>query len=304
MSLRLALLNTFFRLVAKPRLRRTTDPQRARREFAFAARWFLSQARGTVRVAVAGQPPQVRHDPPGGRTARAILYLHGGGYIVGSSRTHRPIANRLALLTGLSVWLPDYRLAPEHPFPAAWDDADAAWDALMAAGYAPQDIVLAGESAGGGLAFALLARLCAAGTPPAGVVAFSPWVDLTGGCPSLTSNARRDPLLPSEAFSTLTQHVLGGAPADNPRASPLFADFPGCPQVMLQASEVEIIRDDTTRLAERLRAFGGTVTLQLTANTPHAWQLMVGRLPEADRSVAEAASFIRALQPFAPMAIR
>jgi epsilon-lactone hydrolase len=304
MSLRLTLLNAFFRLVAKPRLRRTTDPQRARREFAFAARWFLHRGRGTARVVVKGAPALVRHDPPGGQTKRAIIYFHGGGYIVGSPRTHRAVANRLAVLTGLSVWLPDYRLAPEHPFPAAWDDADAAWNALLAAGYAPPDVVLAGESAGGGLAFALLARMCAAGTPPAGVVAFSPWVDLTGTCASLVSNAQADPLLPAEAFATLTQHVLAGQAADDPRASPLFADFPGCPPVLLQASEVEIIRDDSLRLAERLRAFGGEVTLQLSPNTPHGWQLMVGRLPEADRCVADAAAFIRALQAFAPTATR
>jgi epsilon-lactone hydrolase len=303
-SLRLTLLNVFFRAIAKPRLRRTTDPIRARREFDFAAKWFLSQGKGSARVALAGPVPMLRFDPPGGVTRRAVLYFHGGGYIVGSPRTHQALANRLALDTGLSVWLPDYRLAPEHPFPAAWDDADSAWDSLMAAGLAPQDIVLAGESAGGGLAFALLARLCAAGTPPAAVVAFSSWVDLTGGCTSLVTNRQRDPLLPSEAFATLTHHVLGGHRADDPRASPLFADFPGCPPVLLQASEVEIIRDDTLLLAERLRAFGGEVSLQLSRGTPHAWQLMVHRLPEADRAVAEAVAYIRALQPLAPTATR
>jgi epsilon-lactone hydrolase len=295
MSLRLSLLNTFFRAVAKPRLRRTTDPAKARREFAFSARWFLSAGRGSVRVLVPGRVPMLRFDPPGGMTRRAVLCFHGGGYIVGSPETHQGLANRLALDTGLSVWLPDYRLAPEHAFPAAWEDADWVWDALMAQGYMPQDVVLAGESAGGGLCFALLARLCTASTPPAAVVAFSPWVDLTGGCPSLVSNAERDPLLPAEAFATLTHHVLGGHAADDPRASPLFAEFPGCPPVLLQASEVEIICDDSTRLAERLQSFGGKVTLHLSPNTPHAWQLMVQRLPEADRSVADAVAFIRAL---------
>jgi epsilon-lactone hydrolase len=129
-------------------------------------------------------------------------------------------------------------------------------------------------------------------------------MDLTGACPSLVSNAQRDPLLPAEAFATLTHHVLGGHRADDPRASPLFADYPGCSPVLLQASEVEIIRDDSTRLAERLRGFGADVTLQLSPNTPHGWQLMVHRLPEADRSVADAVSFIRALQPLAPTATR
>ena len=143
----------------------------------------------------------VRYDPASGRTRHAILYLHGGGYIAGSPTTQRGLASRLARDAGVSVWLPAYRLAPEHPFCAAWDDADAAWSALLAMGFAPADIVLAGESAGGGLAFSLLARLCNAGTPPAGVGVFSRWVDLTGESASLISNKTRDPILSAEAFS-------------------------------------------------------------------------------------------------------
>ncbi|MFM2390698.1 MAG: hypothetical protein RLZZ437_2253 [Pseudomonadota bacterium] len=293
MSLRLTLLNAFFRLVAKPRLRRTTDPARARRDFALAARLFLAGGRPAARVGT--KPVMVRHDPPSGPTEQCILYFHGGGYIVGSPDTHRAVAHRLAQDSGFSVWLPDYRLAPEHPFPAAWDDAEAAWAALMAMGRKPGDIVLAGESAGGGLAFALLARLCAAGTPSAGLVAFSPWVDLTGKSASLTANASRDPLLPAEAFGLLTQHVLAGHSPEDARASPLFAAFPGCPPVLLQCADTEILRDDTVRLASVLRGTGASVTLQMSADTPHGWQLMVGRLPEADAAVQGAGIFVRAL---------
>lgn len=293
MSLRLRALTLFLRAFAKPRLRRTTDPARARRDFAHSARLFL--ARGAFSETLATKPELVRHDPPGGQTQRGILYFHGGGYILGSPATHRALASRLAIDTGLSVWLPDYRLAPEHPFPAAWDDADAAWVALLAMGRVPGDIVLAGESAGGGLAFALLARLCAKGTPPAGVVAFSPWVDLTGKSASLITNKARDPLMPSEAFGVLTGQVLAGHSAADPRASPLFADYPGCPPVLLQVSDTEILRDDAVNLAKRLQGFGASVTLQMWPDTPHAWQLMVGRLPEADLAVAKSAVFVAQL---------
>ncbi len=293
MSLRLTLLTAFFRAFAKPRLRRTTDPVVARRDFLLAARLFLT--RGSPAVPVPATPAMLRYDPPGGQTQRAILYFHGGGYIVGSPATHRGLASRLARETGLSVWLPDYRLAPEHPYPAAWDDADAAWAALLATGLAPRDIVLAGESAGGGLAFAQLSRLCAAGTPPAGVVAFSPWVDLTGKSASLITNTLRDPLLPAEVFALLAGHVLAGHPADDPRASPLFADYPGCPPVLLQVSDTEILRDDSVNLARRLHGFGAAVTLQVSPATPHAWQLMVARLPEADAAVRAAGAFVRSL---------
>ncbi len=298
MSLRLTLLTTFLRNVAKPRLARTTDPAIARRDFGIAARLFLSQGRGVARVAVPGTPPMVRFDPPGGATPRAVMYFHGGGYLVGSPRTHQGLAARLAQLAGVSVYLPDYRLAPEHPYPAAWDDADRAWDALLAMGHAPRDLVLSGESAGGGLALAVLARACAAGAPPAGAVVFSPFTDMTGQSLSLQTNAARDPILPAAGFATLMGHVLAGHPADDPRASPLFADFPGCPPMLFQVGESEILRDDAVSLATRLSAEGAKVTLQQWPDTPHAWQMMVGRLPEADAAVGDAVAFITGM--FAP----
>jgi epsilon-lactone hydrolase len=298
MSLRLTLLNAFLRNIAKPRLARTTDPAVARRHFGIASRLFLSQGAGVARVAVPGKPPMVRFDPPDGATQQAVLYFHGGGYLVGSPKTHQGLAARLARTAGVSVYLPDYRLAPEHPYPAPWDDADATWDALVALGHGPRDLVLSGESAGGGLALAVLARACAAGAPPAGTAVFSPFADMTGQSLSLHANAARDPILPASGFSTIVGHVLAGHKADDPRASPLFADFPGCPPVLFQVGESEILRDDTVTLGTRLSEEGATVTLQIWPGTPHGWQLMVGRLPEADRAVADAAAFIRGV--FAP----
>lgn len=293
MSLRLTLLTLFFRAVAKPRLRKTMDPVRARRDFAFAARLFLSRGGGTRRTSLVAVPQMLQIAPPGGGNGRVILYFHGGGYIVGSPETHQGLAARLAQLTGCAVWLPDYRLAPEHPFPAAWDDADTAWNAVIASGARPGDVVLAGESAGGGLALALLARLCAAGTPPGGVVVMSPWTDLTGKSASLRSNAARDPLLPAEGFATLVGHVLAGHGANDLRASPMFAGYPGCPPILFQVGESEILRDDTVVLAGRLTAEGVDVTVTMVPEVPHAWQLMVGRLPEADVAVGQAGAFVR-----------
>jgi epsilon-lactone hydrolase len=293
MSLRLTLLNAVLRNLGKPRLARTTDPAVARRDFGMAARLFLSPGAGVARVALPGRPPMVRFDPPGGATRQAMVYFHGGGYLVGSPRTHQGLAARLAKATRVSVYLPDYRLAPEHPYPAPWDDADAAWDALRAMGHGAGDLVLSGESAGGGLALAVLARACAAGAPPAGAVLFSPFTDMTGQSLSLHANAARDPILPASGFSTLVGHVLAGHPADDPRASPLFADYPGCPPVLFQVGETEILRDDATTLATRLTAEGARVTLQVWPGPPHGWQLLVGRLPEADRAVTDAAAFVR-----------
>jgi epsilon-lactone hydrolase len=295
MSLRLTVLNAVLRYLVKPRLAKATDPALARRDFAFAARLFLARGKGLRLVCGAGIPTITRFDPPGGQTGQAILYFHGGGYLVGSPETHRGLACRLAFAAGLSVYLPDYRLAPDHPYPAAWDDADAAWAALRQLGHAPSDIVLAGESAGGGLALSVLARACTAGTAPAGAVVFSPFTDMTGASASLKSNAERDPVLPGQAFDTLIAFVLAGHPADDPRASPLFADYPGCPPVLFQVSDTEILRDDTITLAARMDRQGAKITVQKWPDAPHAFQMMVGRLPEADRAVDDAARFIKAL---------
>jgi epsilon-lactone hydrolase len=290
MSLRLTLLNLFFRSVAKPLLRRVHNPALAKRGFALSARLFLARGQGADMGTV---PRMVQFGPAAGAGSCAILYFHGGGYLVGSPQTHRGLAARLAREAGCAVCLPAYRLVPAHPFPAAWDDADAAWDAVMARGVAPDRVVLAGESAGGGLALALLARLCAAGTPPAGVVVFSPWTDLTGNSATLRSNVARDPLLPAAGFDLLVGHVLAGHPADDPRASPLFADYPGCPPLLFQVGESEILRDDTVVLAARLQAEGAAVTVAVVPKVPHAWQLLVGRLPEADVAVRDAGVFVR-----------
>ena len=230
--------------------------------------------------------------PPGGDEDRVILFFHGGGYVAGSPQTHQRLASRLAHLASRSVFLPAYRLAPEYPLPAAFDDACLVWDALIASGYAPQDVSIGGDSAGGGLALSLLAELCQRGTPPAAAFAWSPFTDLTLTSPSLSENAGRDHFFPAERARDLTAMILGDMAADDPHVSPLFASFPHCPPVLLQASECEILRDDSVRMTEHLRAQGAEVTLSLTPDAPHVWHMFDGFFPEARQSIAETADFL------------
>lgn len=285
MSLRLRLLNGLLRITLKRQLTKLQDPVAARAEFERMGRWVL---RGPALVRQHGLPVA-----GGPFVDRAVLWFHGGAYIAGSSRTHRGLAWRLARAAGVPVVLPDYRLAPEHPLPAAMDDARALWDRLMAAGLSPGRIVLGGDSAGGGMALSLLADLCGAGMPPAGCIAMSPFCDLTGSGASLQRHAGSDAMLPAERFDDLLHHILGQTAPDDPRVSPLFANFPGCPPVMIQYSQTEILHDDAVRMAARLRSFGARVTLQDWPDTPHAWPVF-GALPESREAVAQAGGFVRA----------
>lgn len=292
MSLRLTLLNALLRLTVKRRLGRMTDPAAARQEFALFARLFLpGQRRAPLRTDPATGLPVAGGPAAGG--GPVLLWFHGGGYIAGSSQTHRGLAGRLSLAAGLPVFLPDYRLGPEHPVPAAQDDARAAWESLRAAGHAPGRIALGGDSAGGGLALSLLAALLAEGVRPGPVVLMSPWTDLTGAGASLAGNAAADPMLPAERFGDLVGFAIGLHPPDDPLVSPLFARFPDCPDVLIQYSGTEILRDDALRMADRLRAEGADVVLAGWPAPPHAWPIFGGWLPESRAAVAGAAAFLR-----------
>jgi len=294
-SLRLRLLNAVLRRAAKPQLAATATPEQAEREFRQGAR-LLSAPRGTRMVVreVPGlaRPLRMTCVTCGAVGDGAILYLHGGAYVAGSAWTHRGLLARLSALAGVAVEAPDYRLAQEARLPAARDDAVAAWDALVGGGLEPERIVIAGDSAGGGLAFGLLAELCARRTLPAGVVAFSPWVDMTFSGESFVENAEADPLLPVGRVADLVEVIVEGEAAD-PRASPLFAEFDGAVPVLIQASTTEILRDDAVRMGARLTEAGCDVTVDLWPDTPHAWQIFGDWLPEAREARAEAAAFVR-----------
>ncbi len=293
MSWQLRALRVFLRSAVRRSLRRQPDSISARRWFERGA-WLNARGRPWV-----GLPADLLADVPALWTApqarQMILYFHGGGYVMGNPRTHAAMGLYLTRKTGLPVCLPDYRLAPEHPFPAAFEDALAVWDALEARGIAASDVVLGGDSAGGGLALALLAHLCATDRPrPACAFAFSPFTDLTLSGASIRENAAREILLPIERLEALRTRVLQGADPSDPRISPLFGTFAKAPPVLLQVARYEILRDDSRRMAKALQAQSVKVTLQEGGNLPHVWQYFHGWLPEARKSLTDTAQFIRA----------
>jgi len=297
-SLRLHLLAPLLRVFAKRRIAKEIRPVEIRGRFERAARWLFRTPPYTLLRETelgGGLPALVISTRPGShppRAGKALLYFHGGGFLVGSPQTHAGMLARLARLARCEVIAPAYRLAPEHPFPAAAEDARAAWDGLIARGYAPGDIVLGGDSAGGNLALGLLADCLARGARPAGLLAFSPVTDLTFSGASIRENAAADMLLPAARQDDLLALYLQGAPADDPRASPLFAEFPVPPPAFLQFSTTEILRDDSLRMAARLRAAGGVVETDAWAGLPHVWVLFDGWIPQARAGLERAAAFL------------
>ncbi|WP_411891059.1 alpha/beta hydrolase [Yoonia sp. SDW83-1] len=287
--MRLRILNAWLRYAVRPVLGRARSPERQARAFdrigprLFRAPPFichLTERAGDLRL----------HWISVGRTdpRRVILYLHGGAFIVGSGVAYRGLLGRIAKLTGLRVCAPDYRLLQDTPFPAAFDDAVGAWDALLAKGYLPSDIVLGGDSAGGGLMLALLVRLCARGTRPAACFAMSPWTDMTLCGDSLRS--REEVLLPVGRMPELVARYLQGAAADDPRASPLFARFDTPPPVLIQVGGGEALLDDARRMADVL---GDAALLRVWDDVPHVWQMFDGYIPEAGAALREIADFVQ-----------
>ncbi|RZW09465.1 MAG: alpha/beta hydrolase [Rhodobacteraceae bacterium] len=293
MSRRLRLLNALLRGVCRPFLKRTKSPERARRDFDIAARVIFRGPRGSSSRRAIGGVPALEVRPTGSADAPVLLYFHGGGYIAGSARSHLPMVGHLASAAGIRTVIPDYRLAPDNPFPAAFEDALAVWSGLLSEGVAANQIVLGGDSAGGGLALALMARLLQTGDRPAGLFAFSPWTDLSCGGASLVENADRDAILPVERIRELRGMVAPDSDPKDPRLSPLFAVFDGAPPVYLQVSESEILRDDTLALASRLEGSGVDTRVDTWPDAPHVWQIFCGWVPEADEALDRAAEFIR-----------
>ncbi|MBN8294746.1 alpha/beta hydrolase [Rhodobacter sp. NTK016B] len=277
---------------SRPALRRQRDPVAARAHFERLARRSFRVPPGTLDLPgeAGGTPGLWVSNRP--EDSGVILYFHGGAYLMGSPRSHLALGAELARRTGTRVFMPDYRLAPEHPFPAAFEDAEAAFLGLVALGHAPETIVLAGDSAGGGLALALLARLCARGLCPAGYVGFSPWTDLTLSGASLVTNASRDQLLPGHRLTEIRAMILGGAtPQDamDARLSPLHAEFPDPPPVLIHTAQTEILRDDALRMRGRLPR----AEIRLAGDLPHVWPMLFNWLPEARDTLDDTARFIR-----------
>jgi acetyl esterase/lipase len=224
-----------------------------------------------------------------------MLYLHGGAYTIGSPQSHRNLTAHLAKRCALRIAAIDYRLAPEHPFPAAVDDALAAYRGLLDLGVAPQDILIAGDSAGGGLTLACALAIRDARLPqPAGLICLSPWTDLTNSGDSMRSNAETEVMLSLSGVDGYTKGYLQGADPRTPLASPLFADLAGLPPILVQAADAEILYNDATRFVDAAKRAGVAVELQTAPGLWHVWQLYAGQMPEADDALGSIAQFVGA----------
>lgn len=226
---------------------------------------------------------------------RVILYVHGGGYVMGSAGSHRDMTGRLSRAAGARVLSLNYRLAPEHPFPAPVDDAVAAYGWLLDQGIRPANIAIAGDSAGGGLALATLLAIRDAAKPlPAAGVGISAWVDMEGTGESMTTRAAADPVVQKEGLLGMAKLYLGGADPKNPLAAPLHANLAGLPPLLLQVGDAETLLDDSTRFAERARKADVDVTLKVWDKMPHVWHMFAPILPEGQQAIDQIGTFFKA----------
>ena len=233
-------------------------------------------------------------ETPGADASRALLYLHGGGYVVGSVDTHRDLVARIARAAGVRALSVEYRLAPENPHPAAVEDSTAAYRWLLGQGLDPARVVLAGDSAGGGLTIATLVALRDAGDAlPAAGVCLSPWVDLEGVGESMTTKAELDPLIQHDALVKMGRLYLGDLDPHTALAAPLYADLGGLPPLLIQVGTAEALLDDSTRMAEKASAAGVDVTLEPWDDMIHVWQIFASQLPEARDAIDRIGDFIR-----------
>jgi acetyl esterase/lipase len=233
--------------------------------------------------------------PEGLESAQVILFLHGGSFTAGSIASHRTLAANVAIAARSRALLIGYRLAPEHPFPAAVEDAVAAYEWLLSQGYAPGQLVLAGDSAGGNLALALLVLLRDRRRPlPAAAVCLSPGPDLTFSGESWVFNAKKDILIEERKERQAVDLYLRGADPRTPLASPSFADLRGLPPLLLQVGSHEVLLSDVTRFAEKARLAGVEVTLEVWPDMQHEWQFAARLMPEGRQAISRIGEFVEA----------
>ncbi|ADM09347.1 Lipolytic enzyme [Parvularcula bermudensis HTCC2503] len=224
---------------------------------------------------------------------KTILYLHGGGYVFCTPKTHRALTTRLAKQTGAKVFSVDYRLAPEHPYPAALEDALAAWDYLMGKGIDPKSVYVGGDSAGGGLTLALIIALKERGSAvPGGAFLYSPWADLSHGSESVVENEPTERMLTPAGARKAADMYRGSVDATDPKISPVFADFAGFPPLLVFVSTTEMLRDDGRRVASRAKEAGVPVELVSKEGLVHAWPLLAPLYPEANTTIGHTARWI------------
>lgn len=232
--------------------------------------------------------------PPDSGEDAALLYFHGGGYVIGSLDSHRHLVTAIAREAGLRVFNADYRLAPEAPFPAAVEDGVAAYRGLLEIGIKPERIIVSGDSAGGGLTVATLLAARDQGLPmPAGAIPISPWVDLTGTSESLVSRASRDPMVTKENIIELSGTYLAGKDPKTPLASPIFADLKGLPPLLILVGTEETLYDDAATLYARADAAGVPTSFEVWSQMVHVWPWFHPMLTDGRNAITRMALFIR-----------
>ncbi|GMR17566.1 MAG: alpha/beta hydrolase [Gammaproteobacteria bacterium] len=232
--------------------------------------------------------------PEGCDERKVLLYLHGGAYLMGSARTHRRMVSFIARASGVRALVPNYRLAPEHRFPAALRDAVAVCDSLLTEDSDVDHLAVAGDSAGGGLAMALLlSRRDAGQAPPAAACLLSPWLDLSGQGESMVGSAELDPLFRPQDMQEIVQRYCDPEDVRNPLVSPVYAAAHDLPPLLIQVGDHEILLSDATRMSDRIEAAGGNVELQVWPGMWHVWQYFVGQMPESGRAIDQIGAFLR-----------
>jgi len=280
-------------LAKLPRTDSMTVAER-RAQYDRAERVFATPADVAVERVTAPVRPAEWLTPPGARPNTVVLYLHGGGYVIGSPRSHRHLAAAIGRAAMASVLLPDYRLAPEHPFPAAVDDAVAAYRWLLARGIAPARIAIAGDSAGGGLTVATLLALRDARVPlPGAGICISPWVDMEASGESMTTKAAEDPMIQRDIIEWFAALYVKKDERRTPLASPIYADLSGLPPLYVLVGTAETLLDDSTRLAERARKAGVQVTLEPWEGMIHVWPAFAPMLDEGREAIERIGAFVR-----------
>ena len=266
------------------------------------------RARLEIAASLYQRPPDVRYEPvdaggvraewtvaPNADANRTLVYFHGGAYTAGSIGSHRPLATELSRAAGVRVLNVEYRLAPEHPHPAAVEDAVAVTRFLWKQGFVPERTAFGGDSAGGGLTVAALVALRDASDPlPAAAVCLSPWTDLSFGFDSIRTRAAEDPMVRLPQLAASRDCYVAGGDAKAPTVSPVFADLAGLPPLFIQVGSAEILRDDSTELAARAKRAGVDATLEVWDDMIHVFQAFFALLPEGRQAIERIASFLRA----------
>lgn len=274
----------------------TADVHKIRKRLDFIGR-FLMRAFGVrvERTTVAGLYAEwlrPRHAPDD----RVLLFLHGGAYLIGSCRSHGQMVSHIARAAGVNALVPEYRLAPEHKFPAAVEDCVAVYRELIASGIKSENIVIAGDSAGGGLTVATLLSLRDAGDPlPAAAVLLSPFLDVTSSGESARTRADQDPWFRVSDMELVVRNYCSADELENPLVSPVFANVDGFPPVLIQVGDDEILLSDSTRFADKLKAAGSKVELEIWPEMWHVFQLFVGKMPEARLAINKIGAYLRAV---------